>query len=190
MRTCETCGYNNQRDCRGHAPTVTESGTYWPQVEITDLACFNYKAVAEESTKPDEEQLYNYIRIGKRRTIKQIEAYFNWTQDELEHNLNLLKAAGYITNKQQGIAYWWIATDTDKKYVGRTFNVKEWLLNTLTENKPVSMTELIARFKEDTGQGITTDFIPALKQLKEDKFIVITKGTYEGKECQFFRLNS
>lgn len=192
---CKECRYFTNEggavsDCRGHAPSVEAGKTYWPQVSPDDLACFNYKQVAEESNKDDAEQLYEYIRIARRRTLKQIENHFNWGQEQLNHAVSLLKANNYITGKQQGVAYYLIAVDENKKYVGNTINTRQWLLNTLTTDRPTAMTQLINHFKEDTGLGIPADFIPSLKQLKEDKFIVVTKGTYEDKECQFFRLNS
>lgn len=181
MKTCSQCKYYHNSQCRGHAPTVLSTGvTMWPYVQDTDKACFKFQFdVVEEDTREDTEQLYEYIRIGKRRTMKQIESQFeHWGLTRITNTLNALKTHKLVVSKQQGVAYYWVCVDVEKKYNAQKYDVpfyRELILSLLTDEKPMQAKALNQAINDCTDKrGLTKEYFDALRGLIKDKFVKLT----------------
>lgn len=186
-RTCGECRFYDENNCKGHPPTVTtviehgaeRSHTQWPFVTEEEKACFKFIMDVPEDDRDDSEILYDYIKLGKRRTAKQIESHFDWPTDRLTEAVNILKRNKLVMGKQQGIAFYYVCTDDSKGYQNNDFDPQKWLLDALGTNMSVSAKSLVKKWKESVGGDLSV-MTDTIQKLVSDK-IVKSIDTNEGK---------
>jgi len=183
---CNQCNFYDDKTCRGVIPRITADGPIWLAIEPSQLACPIFKFKQEVSDAPDAEVLYNYIKMGKKRTMRQIETYLlDWNIHRVAQAIDELTKSKHIEGKQQGVAYYIVCMDTKKAYKTTQFDTKQWLLDTLVYTTYTPIRELTEKYAISTGKQFDLQLSQTITQALHDGLIESTVGN--GKTGMMYR---